>query len=144
MDDDVSVSSLGHMCWLFLMLLPAILSLVTGKLEGCCRHKEPSHEFNVRYVTNHLANAFPSPNLRINSFTEVENSLKQALKTFYQLHFLLNCFFWSPFFPTARTISSVAAKDSRALQQVHFWSYNYTMMPLPQLITSRTHRVTFM
>lgn len=31
MDDDVSVSSLGHTCLLFLMLLPAMLSLVTGE-----------------------------------------------------------------------------------------------------------------
>lgn len=69
-DDDVSVSSLGHMCLLFLMLRPAMLSLVTGKLEGCCWRKEPSHEFNVRYVTNHLANVFPPPNLCINSFSQ--------------------------------------------------------------------------
>ncbi len=62
----VLVSSSVHM---YLLLLGAVMLLrVTWKLERR-RGKQPSLEFDVRYITASSVNVFPSLSLCINSFS---------------------------------------------------------------------------
>lgn len=49
-----------YLLLLLLLVLPAMMPRMPEKLEGCHQRKQPSGELSVRYVTNCLANPFPS------------------------------------------------------------------------------------